>query len=87
VTQGSAEGARVIVYTRVGCPACAKAEDDVARICGELGQSWRAVDVDGVAELRAEYGDRVPVIEIDGREHGFWRVEEPRFRAALARAR
>ena len=87
VTERSDEGARVTVYTRVGCPACAKAEDDVARICAELGQSWRAVDVDGAPALQAEYGDRVPVIEIDGREHGFWKVEEPRFRAALARAR
>ena len=83
----SNESARVVVYTRVGCPACAKAEDDVARICGELGEGWRAVDVDGDPALQAEYGDRVPVIDVDGREHGFWKVEEPRFRAALARAR
>ena len=64
---GSAGGARVTVYTRVGCPACEKAEADVARICGELGQTWQAVDV-------------------DGREHGYWKVEEPRFRGALARS-
>ena len=48
----------------------------MARICGELGHGWAAVDVDTDPELRAEYGDRVPVIMIDGREHGFWRVEE-----------
>ena len=77
--------ARVTVYTRVGCSLCAKAEADIARICGELGQSWEAVDVDGDPQLRAEYGDQVPVILIDGKEHGFWRVEEERFRAALAR--
>ena len=77
---------RVTVYTRVGCPACEKAEADVARICGELGHTWRAVDVDTDPDLRAEYGDRVPVIDIDGREHGFWKVEEPRFRGALARS-
>ena len=76
--------ARVTVYTRVGCPACATAEADVARICGELGETWQAVDVDAVPELQAEYGDRVPVIMVDGREHGFWRVEEPRLRTALA---
>jgi glutaredoxin len=75
---------RVRVYTRAGCPACAGAEADVARICGELGLGWRAVDVDEDAELRAEYGDRVPVIEVDGREHGYWRVEEERLRAALS---
>jgi hypothetical protein len=77
---------RVVVYTRVGCPACAQAEDDVARICGELGETWRAVDVDADHDLRAEYGDRVPVIDIDGREHGYWKVEEQRFRTALARS-
>lgn len=79
------ENARVTVYTRTGCPACAKAEDDVARICAELGETWRAVDVDAAPELQAEYGDRVPVIDVDGREHGFWKIEETRFRAALAR--
>jgi glutaredoxin len=75
---------KVVLYTREGCTACAAAEADVARICGELGHGWAAVDVDSEAELRAEYGDRVPVIMIDGREHGFWKVEEARFRAALS---
>lgn len=75
---------RVEVYTRANCSLCVTAEADVARICAELGVEWAAVDVDTDAELRAEYGDRVPVILIDGREHGFWRVEEPRLRKALA---
>lgn len=76
---------RVTVYTRVNCGLCATAEAAVARICAELGHGWDAVDIDSDVELRAEYGDRVPVIMVDGREHGFWRVEEPRLRAALAR--
>jgi glutaredoxin len=75
---------RVTVYTRADCGLCVKAEAEVARICAELGVGWTAVDVDTDPELRAEYGDRVPVIEVDGREHGFWRVEEERLRAALA---
>jgi glutaredoxin len=75
----------VTVFTRTGCGLCVTAEADVARICGELGVGWTAVDVDTDPELRAEYGDRVPVVEVDGREHGYFRVEEPRLRAALAR--
>jgi hypothetical protein len=71
--------------TRQNCSLCDKAAEAVARICEELGESWSSQDVDIDPELRAEYGDRVPVILIDGREHGFWRVEEPRFRAALSR--
>ena len=75
---------RVTLYTRVGCHLCESAAEAVARICAELGQRWQAVDVDGDPALRAEYGDQVPVIMVDGREHGFWRVEADRLRAALA---
>jgi glutaredoxin len=82
-TAASARESGVTVYTRVGCPACEKAEADVARICGELGKPWRAVDVDGDPDLRAEYGDRVPVILVDGVEHGYYRVEPDRLRRAL----
>jgi hypothetical protein len=59
------------------------ARDALARICGELDVPWTEHDVDADAELRAEYGDRVPVILVDDVEHGFWRVEEDRLRRAL----
>ncbi|QUH05294.1 glutaredoxin family protein [Saccharopolyspora erythraea] len=75
----------VTVMVREDCHACHQAVADVERICGELGVGWHAEDVDTDPELRAEYGDRVPVILIDDVEHGFWKVEEDRFRAALAR--
>ncbi|WAL65252.1 glutaredoxin family protein [Amycolatopsis cynarae] len=77
---------QVTVMTRQGCSACVKAEQDVARICGELGVEWSTADVDSDSEWRAEYGDRVPVILIDGVEHGYWKVEEDRFRKALVSA-
>lgn len=73
----------VTVLTRVGCHNCTVAEADVARICADLGVPWSAVDVDSDPALRAEYGDHVPVILVDGTEHGYWTVEEPRLRRAL----
>lgn len=73
----------VTVMTRIGCHACEHAEQDVERICTELGVGWSTADVDSDPEWRAEYGDRVPVILVDGREHGYWTVDEPRLRAAL----
>jgi glutaredoxin len=76
--------ARVTVVTRQGCHLCEVAEVDVARICAELDVEWTPVDVDADPELRAEYGDYVPVILVDGEQHGYWRVEEERLRAALA---
>lgn len=77
-------GHQVTVLTRDGCTACVTAEADVARICAELGVPCTIRDVDQDPRLRAEYGDRVPVILIDGDEHGYWAVEEARFRRALA---
>ena len=82
---GEAGESTVTVMTRQNCSLCDKAIDAVSRICAELGVSWGTADVDADRELRAEYGDRVPVILIDGREHGYFAVEEDRFRAALAR--
>lgn len=76
---------RVTLLTRLGCTACAAAESEIARICDALGVGWSVVDVDSDPELRAEYGDRVPVILVDGREHGYWKVEEDRLRRALQR--
>ncbi|GAB3911279.1 glutaredoxin family protein [Kibdelosporangium lantanae] len=73
----------VTVVSRHECHACEQAEADVQRICADLGVPWEIQDVDADPELRAEYGDRVPVILIDGREHGYWKVEEARLRAAL----
>lgn len=73
----------VTVLLRADCPVCEGAVTDVRRICGELGVPWSTSDVDTDPELRAEYGDRIPVILVDGREHGYWRVEEPRLRRAL----
>jgi glutaredoxin len=51
----------------------------------ELGFRYGEVDVDRDQRLRDEYSDRVPVILIDGKEHGYWRVEEARFRRAIVR--
>lgn len=80
-----ATNATVTVVSRQGCHLCEVAEADVARICAELDVEWTTVDVDADPELRAEYGDYVPVILVDGEQHGYWRVEEDRLRAALAR--
>lgn len=75
----------VTLITRVDCHLCEVAEQALARLREELGFGYEQLDVDADPQRRAEYSDRVPVILIDGREHGYWRVEEPRFRAALAR--
>jgi glutaredoxin len=77
-------GHAVTLLSRPDCHLCAQARTELDRITAELGVSLTETNVDSDPELRAEYGDRIPVILIDGVEHGFWRVEEPRLRRALA---
>jgi glutaredoxin len=75
---------RVTIVTRAGCHLCQDAEAAVAALSAELGFGWDAVDVDADPVRQDRYGDRVPVILVDGREHGYWRVEPERLRATLA---
>jgi len=74
---------RVWLYSRTNCHLCEVARADVQRICGELAVQFDETDVDSDPVLRAEYGDRVPVIVVDDKEHGYFRVDEARLRAAL----
>ena len=76
---------RVTLITRVGCHLCDQAEAVLLRLRDELGFGYHELDVDADRDRRNEYSDRVPVILVDGKEHGYWRVEEERLRAALAR--
>ena len=75
----------VTLITRRGCHLCEDAEALLRRLSQELGFPYTEEDVDADPARQTEYSDRVPVILIDGREHGYWRVEEGRFRAAVRR--
>lgn len=68
------------------CQAAAGRLEELAR---ELGFELSVTDVDALAAagepaLRAEFGDRLPVVLLDGAEHSYWEVDEPRLRADLA---
>ncbi len=66
---------RVTLISRDGCHLCEVAEQTLERIAPG---DWVRVDVDSSIELQRDYSDRVPVILLDGKEHGYWRVEEAR---------
>jgi glutaredoxin len=75
----------VTLVTRVGCHLCDEARAVVARVCADRHLRWVEVDVDSDPERRAEYGDLVPVVLVDGREHAHFRVDAGRLAAALER--
>jgi hypothetical protein len=81
---------QVRLLTRDGCTICARVYARLGELAGELGFDLSSTDVDAAARagdpgLRAEFGDRLPVIMLDGREHSYWEIDEPRLRADLAR--
>lgn len=76
---------RVTLITRDGCHLCEDAERQLVALSGELGFELEVLDVDADRARANEYSEQVPVILIDGAEHGYWRLEEARFRAALQR--
>jgi glutaredoxin len=80
---------QVELLTRDGCTICSGAATLLAQLADELGFELTVTDVDAVAAagdsaLRAEFGDRLPVVLLDGVEHSYWEVDEPRLRADLA---
>ncbi len=79
----------VTLLTRAGCGLCTTALEQLRSICADFGIEPGTVDVDEAAAtdpgLRAEYGDRLPVVLLDGREHSYFDVDEMRLRADLNR--
>jgi len=73
---------RVTLISRAGCHLCQEAEQVLDRIAPG---DWTRVEVADSIELERDYGDRVPVVILDGKEHGYWRVEEERLLRDIAR--
>lgn len=78
---------RLTLVTRPGCHLCDVAKEALDRVVAVTGDRWVEVDVTSSLELERDYGDRVPVVLLDGREHGYWRVEEERLLADLTTPR
>lgn len=78
---------RLTLITRPGCHLCEVAREALAGVARTAAVGWTEASVEGDAELEREYGDRVPVILLDGVEHGYWRVEEDRLLRDLSLSR
>jgi glutaredoxin len=74
----------VTLLGKPGCHLCDDARAVVARVCADLGVPWDERDVNADATDYTEYGDRIPVVLLDGTEHGYWTVDETRLRRDLA---
>lgn len=75
---------RVTLLSRPGCHLCDDAREVVARVAADLGVGWEEVDITTDTDLLRRYSEQIPVTFVDGHQHDFWHVSEPRLRAALA---
>jgi glutaredoxin len=79
----TADAPRLQLLTRADCHLCVVAAETLDRVAGEAGLTVAVVDVDADPGLQAEYGDRVPVVLLDGQEHSYFTVDVPRLRRDL----
>jgi len=77
----------VTVYSRHGCHLCEDAVKILEGLREELVFELEIIYIDGNPELEKLYGEQVPVTQIDGEHHDFWRVDPTRFRSSLEKHR
>ena len=77
----------VTVFTRHGCHLCHGAIEILEGMSAELDFTIEKIYIDGDESLEKLYGEQIPVIQIDGVHHDFFRVDPERFRSSLEKHR
>jgi glutaredoxin len=77
----------ISVFTRHGCHLCHVAIELLEGMSSELDFSVEKIYIDGNESLEKLYGEQIPVIQIDGVHHDFFRVDPERFRSSLEKHR
>lgn len=79
------------LYVKPGCHLCEEALKAVNTVVSEIkAQSSLAVQIEltelNILEdevLLARYAEEIPVLQINGETHAYWKIDQDRFRAAL----
>jgi glutaredoxin len=75
----------VTLYGKPGCCLCDDARAEVQRLRDRLGFELEEVDVSLDPRLHREYGERIPVVAVDGHEACELGVDGPELERLLAR--
>ncbi|HKP20854.1 MAG TPA: glutaredoxin family protein [Thermoleophilaceae bacterium] len=76
---------KVTLYGKPGCHLCEEARTVVERVRAEHPFDLREVDVTLDPELNRAYGERIPVLELDGEELFEFFVDEADLSRRIAR--
>ena len=74
----------VTLYTKAGCHLCEEAEDALRRLRKFIQFELRLVYIDYEPALLELFADRVPVVDVDGREVASAPIDEAALRAAIS---
>jgi glutaredoxin len=75
---------KLTLYTKTDCCLCDDARAALERVRRDVGFDLESIDVTTSRELDERYGERVPVIALNGSELFEYRVDEDRLRAILS---
>lgn len=76
-------GHTVELMVRTTCGSCRRVEQQIRPVVEAAGGELLVRVIDGDPELSAEFGDRVPVVVLDGEEFACWEVDNEELEAAL----
>ena len=66
------------------CGSCKRVHEQITPVVAAAGAELVVRNVDHDPELAAEYGDRVPVVVVDGEEFSAWEVDNEELAAELS---
>jgi hypothetical protein len=75
--------ATVVLYARRGCHLCDEARAVIERVRASVGFTFEEIDIERDDVLVRDYGVRIPVIAVDGRELFEISVDPDALRAAV----
>ncbi len=85
--RGENDVRQLTVYSRAWCHLCDEMLAALQPLREEFGFGMEVIDVDERPEFEACYGERVPVLVIDGRELCHYQLDTPAVRAYLLNLR
>jgi len=78
--------AKVTLYSKPDCPLCDEARLALQRVRARSPFELEEIDITSGASLLESYGERIPVVAIDGRETFDYFVDEPELERQLSAA-
>lgn len=76
----------ILLFTTAGCHLCEQAEAILAPLASINGLQWKPVDIASSEQLVADFGIRIPVIQVEGATEDLgWPFDEPALLDYLSR--